>query len=124
MPKDPRQVLGKCASVGVGTGTFTGFAPYMTGGAGAGPAAAGAYPWPPSNIAGVGVPAAALPSYTATGTIVKLPEPTFTGTDGRVISTGDGWFNEEDTTPAPTPIAGCTYPNAWDAQDIGVPATC
>ena len=125
MPRDPRSVSGACVAAGGPTGTFTGYQPYMTGGTGAGaPSDAGSYPWPPANIAGVEAAPAALPSYTATGTIATLAEPTFTGTSGQVIPGGDGWFDDSDTAPAPTPISGCTYPDPWDSEDAAIPALC
>ncbi|KAF5316968.1 hypothetical protein D9611_003607 [Ephemerocybe angulata] len=126
MPTDPRTVVGTCASVGGASGTWDEtFAPAMTGGAGAGLSnQAAQYPWPPTNIAGAGVAAAALPSYTATGPIVSLPAPTFTDSKGKSISRGSGWFDAEDTALAPAPVAGCTYPDAWDAENAAVPAQC
>jgi hypothetical protein len=125
MPTDPRSVVGTCASVGGPSTTWDGtFAPYMTGGAGAGAAAAGAYPWPPTAINGVGAAATALPAYTPTGTIATLPVPTFTGSSGQSISSGNGWFDADDTAPAPTPIAGCTYPDPWNAEDAANPGPC
>ncbi|CDO72792.1 hypothetical protein BN946_scf184994.g45 [Trametes cinnabarina] len=36
-------------------------------------------------------------------------------------SMGDGWFDAQDTAPAVTPIAGCAYPNAWDAVNAQIP---
>lgn len=126
MPTDPRSALGTCTSVGVSTGTWDGtFQPYMTGGPGARlSSSAGTYPWPPTNVAGVGAAAAALPSYTPTGTVATLPVPTFTGSSGQTISRGNGWFDADDTALAPTPIAGCTYPNPWDAENAANPGAC
>lgn len=126
MPTDPRTVVGTCASLGGPSTTWDGtFAPHMTGAAGAGlPSDGGSYPWPPTSIAGVGAAPAALPSYTATGTIVVLPTPTFTDSRGNSIPGGDGWFNPEDVALAPTPIAGCTYPDPWDAEGAAIPALC
>ncbi|KAJ2922815.1 hypothetical protein H1R20_g14280, partial [Candolleomyces eurysporus] len=123
MPTDPRTVVGTCASVGGPSTTWDGtFQPYMTGGAGAGLATgAGGYPWPPTTINGVGAAAIELPAYTATGTIATLPAPTFTGSSGQSISSGNGWFNPDDTALAPTPVAGCTYPDAWNAEDAANP---
>lgn len=96
----------------------------MTGGPGAGlPRDADEYPWPPASIAGQGAPAG-LPTYTATGTIVQLPAPTFTDSKGQPIIKGGSWFDADDTALAPTPVAGCTYPDAWDAEDVAVPAAC
>ena len=88
----------------------------MTGGAGAGQIQT-QYAWPPASAAGSF-------SYTAAGPISTLPEPTFTNVAGKPISSGNGWFNPNDNAPAPTPIPGCTYPNAWDAQAAGGSGAC
>lgn len=95
----------------------------MTGGSGAGHLET-TYAWPPASISGAPGAATALPMYTSTGVISTLPVPTYTDTAGKPIVSGNGWFNAQDTIPAPTPIAGCTYPNAWDAVDAPVPAGC
>ncbi|KAI0667047.1 glycoside hydrolase [Trametes maxima] len=126
MPTDPRTTLGKCQHLGANMAPFNGmFQPWQTG-AGAGNIAADAtadLAWPPqlNNI-----PAgqqAALPQYTPTGTIATLPPPTFS-TPGVTVTAavGNGWNNAKDTTPAVQPIAGCAYPDAWDALDAQVPA--
>ncbi|KAF9783809.1 glycoside hydrolase [Thelephora terrestris] len=108
---DPRKSQGKCAALGV-TGEFNGtYLPWQTGGGGAGnvPASVSAsYPWPPATISGGGVPSV-LPQYTLTGSISTLPPPTFTATKVTI----DGWYDTGDTLPAPTPMPGCAYPNAW-----------
>src|SRR5258708_7948802 len=94
----------------------------MTGGAGAGQMAT-TYPWPPASI--VLAPAlSGLPTYTSTGAISTLPVPTYTDSAGKPIVSGNGWFKAADNTPAPTPIAGCTYPDPWDALSAAVPAGC
>jgi len=128
MPLDPRAANGTCAALGVAGTTFVGpYKAYQTGGAGAGlisAALSAANPWPPPTIAGGGGAVNLLPSYTATGTIVSLPPPTPTPSPSKEVSVGSGWFDADDTTLAPTPIAGCTYPNAWDAADAAVPQVC
>lgn len=119
MPTDPRRALGTCA---VGAPSFTGrYEPWMTGGAGAGTLAS-TYGWPPATLNPDGVAAGGLPVYTATGAISTLPVPTFTNSAGTPIVSGNGWFDSTDTVPAPTPIAGCTYPNPWDALTAPIPA--
>ncbi len=128
MPKDPREALGTCATLDVDGTDFDGtFLSWQTGGAGAGdiPAASTSeFPWPPATIANAGAAVTELPSYTPTGTIVSLPPPTLTATSTGSIDVGSGWANTADTVPAPTPIAGCKYPDPWDAVDAAVPASC
>ena len=125
MPTDPRTVVGTCQALGGPTGTFSGYQPWMTGGTGAGfPTDATQHTWPPANIAGAAAAPAALPSYTATGTIATLAVPSFTSTDGKAIDGGNGWFDASDNHPAPTAITGCTYPNAWDSETAAIPALC
>ncbi len=114
--KDPREAKGKCAGLTTFSGTYE---PWMTGGAGAGTITGVFEAYPPATISGgPGVLATDLPVYAASGTVNTLPGPTMTG------HTVDGWFNSGDTALAPTPIAGCAYPDAWDAQDAVVPAGC
>ena len=124
MPKDPREAVGKCASLGVDGEPFNGqYQPWQTGGAGAGniePAATQDLVWPPASF--TDVPAgemALLPQYTPTGTVVTLPPPTFTASG--TASVGNGWFNTQDNAPAVTAIAGCAYPDAWNAEDAQIP---
>lgn len=123
MPTDPRTAIGTCgASAGpVWNGDFE---PWMTGGAGAGQLRTD-YPWPPATLSSAPGPATALPVYTPTGAVSTLPVPTYTDRAGKPIVSGNGWFNAADTAPAPTPIPGCTYPDAWHAEDAAVPgAAC
>lgn len=124
MPKDPRVAAGKCASLGIQENAFNGnYLPWQTGDAGAGtfaPSATDPYPWPPASITGVDVAVAQLPMYTPTGTIATLPPPSITATG---VSSINGWFNSGDNTPGPTAIAGCAYPDAWDATAAPVPAS-
>ena len=96
----------------------------MTGGAGAGviaPAQTSQYPFPPVTLEAPAIPASLLPSYTSTGAISTLPPPTYTNTKGATINAGNGWFDAQDTMAAPTPITGCTYPDAWDAISAALP---
>ncbi|KAI0359285.1 glycoside hydrolase [Trametes cingulata] len=128
MPTDPRVASGKCEHLGAQMAPFDGtFQAWQLGGAGAGTIAAGAtadLAWPPqlSNVPAADM--AQLPQYTPTGTIATLPPPTFS-TPGVTVTAavGNGWFNAQDTTPAATPIAGCAYPDAWDAVGAAIPAT-
>lgn len=116
---DPRKAVGVC---GPPAGpTFSAFQPWMTGGAGAGQIAAAQtqpYPYPPVTLENPPVAATLLPSYTSTGSVSTLPPPTYTNTKGATISAGDGWFDAQDTLSAPTPIAGCNYPNPWGSQNV------
>ncbi|KAH8103524.1 glycoside hydrolase family 5 protein [Cristinia sonorae] len=126
MPTDPRKAVGKCASLGGSTSNpFSGvFAPWQTGGAGAGTISAATraqFPYPPP-INGVDVPAAALPTYTATAAMVTLsPEPLPSGV-AKDVTQGNGWANAADTAKMAAPVAGCEYPDAWDANDAAIPA--
>ena len=96
----------------------------MTGGAGAGVIAAAQtspYPYPPVTLEDTSFSVTLLPSYTSTGAISTLPPPTYTNTKGATINAGNGWFDAQDTLAAPTPIAGCAYPNAWNALSVALP---
>ncbi|OSC98799.1 glycoside hydrolase family 5 protein [Trametes coccinea BRFM310] len=127
MPTDPRVASGKCEHLGADMAPFDGnFQSWQTGGAGAGviaPAATQDLAWPPqlSNVAAADQ--AQLPQYTPTGTLSTLPPPTFSTPGVTVTATvGNGWSNNQDTTPMVTPIAGCAYPDAWDALNAAIPA--
>lgn len=128
MPKDPRTVQGVCESLGVSGPVFDGtFEPWQTGGAGAGTIAASVatqFPWPPVSIANAGAPATLLPIYTPTGSVVSLPPPTPSPSATKSVDLGNGWFNPRDTAGAPTPIAGCSYPDGWNAVGAEVPESC
>ncbi|KAJ3996200.1 glycoside hydrolase family 5 protein [Lentinula boryana] len=127
IPTDPREATGACAAQGVSQPWNQTFQSWQTGGAGAGTIAATATAefgiWPPAQISGVAVDQMAfVPTYTPTGSVATLPPPTLTATT-RSISEGNGWFDLSDTTSAATAIAGCSYPDAWDAISATVPAT-
>ncbi|KAG5641224.1 hypothetical protein DXG03_005699 [Asterophora parasitica] len=131
MPADPRSSLGTCASLGVSNAPVPSpfpFAPWQTGGPGAGtiaPSVTSQFPWPPATISNAGAPVSALPTYTNTGTVVRLPPPTLTPTPTGKVEVGSGWFDQGDTAGAPTPVEGCTYPtDAWDAIGVPVPPVC
>ncbi|KAI8978178.1 glycoside hydrolase [Trametes punicea] len=126
MPPDPRVASGKCQHLGAAMDPFDGtFQSWQTGGAGAGviaPSATQALAWPPALSNVPAADQAQLPQYTPTGTISTLPPPTFTASGVTVTATvGNGWFNAQDTAPAVTPIAGCAYPDAWDALNAAIP---
>ncbi|KAG2015233.1 exo-beta-1,3-glucanase [Coprinopsis cinerea AmutBmut pab1-1] len=120
MPTDPRTVIGTCQALGVYTPWDGTFQPYMIGGPGAGaPSDASSYPWPPTAL-GDGNAVAALPTYATTGSPVVLPAPTFTDSQGNEILPS----GTQASHPAPTPIAGCTYPDGWDSDGVPPPALC
>ncbi|KAF8805238.1 glycoside hydrolase [Phlegmacium glaucopus] len=124
MPTDPRSAVGVCGAA-AGPIFSQSFQSWMTGGAGAGviaPAKTVPYPYPPVTLEDTPPPVTQLPSYTSTGAISTLPVPTYTDSKGRSINAGNGWFDAQDTMAAPTPIAGCTYPDAWDAVSVPLPA--
>lgn len=122
MPTDPRTAIGACGPP-IGPIWSGQFESWMTGGVGAGQLRTDR-PWPPASISDAPSPATALPVYTSTGSISTLPVPTYTDSAGKPIVSGSGWFNAQDTIPAPTPIPGCAYPNPWDAQNVAVPPGC
>lgn len=97
----------------------------MTGGDGAFVATdAAQYPWPPATIMNTGTasPPVVLPTYTATGSPITLPAPTFTDTKGKAIVLSHG--SPMGRVPAPTPVSGCDYPDAWDAIDANFTQVC
>lgn len=127
MPIDPRSAVGTCAALGASGTLFDGlYNSWQTDGTGSSISATdiAQYPWPPATISNAPADPADLPMYTPTGTIATLPPPTYTSTSGQNIDAGDGWADAQDTIPAYTAIAGCTYPDAWDAIDVPVPAPC
>ncbi|KAH9480680.1 putative glucan 1,3-beta-glucosidase D [Psilocybe cubensis] len=127
IPKDPREAIGHCASVLGSSQLFDGNYPATaTGGAGAGtvdPAQSTSHPFPPATISPSfsGTQVALLPTYTPTGTLKTLFAPTFTAAPSAVV--GSGWNNPADNAPAFVPIAGCSYPNPWDAVSAALPTT-
>ncbi|KAF5311717.1 hypothetical protein D9611_009477 [Ephemerocybe angulata] len=125
IPKDPREAVGTCAKVLPDAQPFDGnFPATATGGPGAGTLAAPlAFPPATLNPSFSGTAMALLPTYTATGKIKSLAPATFTAAPS--ASAGTGWNNAKDDELAYVPVAGCTYPNAWDAASAALPAaTC
>jgi len=103
--------------------------PWQTGGVGAGSIAAATtqqLPWPPLTINNIPNPTAVnlLPTYTNTAPAetLSMSTPTFTA-NGAVstASAGNGWANPNDTGGGPTTVAGCTYPDPWNAIDAPMP---
>ncbi|KAF8671218.1 Cellulase (glycosyl hydrolase family 5) [Rhizoctonia solani] len=117
MPTDPRAAVGVCSNSSPWNGPLPAS---KTGGGGAGPidsAYQTQYPWPPASLSG-GVNPAALPTYTATQTVISLSPATYTTSGTQTADAGTGWVNTADTSGMYTTIAGCAYPsNAWDAVD-------
>lgn len=127
VPKDPRQAIGQCGSVLTTSQPFNGnFPSTATGGAGAGtvdPAQSSSYPFPPPTLSPSfsATQMSLLPTYTATGTLKTLAVPTFTAAPKATV--GTGWNNPSDNTPAFVPVAGCQYPDAWNAVNATLPST-
>ncbi|PPR05392.1 hypothetical protein CVT24_008006 [Panaeolus cyanescens] len=127
IPKDPREAIGHCARQLNSTQPFDGRYPSSaTGGPGAGtldPAQSTLHAFPPAMVSPsfTGTQVALLPTYTPTGTIKTLFAPTFTAAPSAVV--GTGWTNPDDKQLAFVPIAGCSYPNAWDAVNATLPQT-
>ncbi|CAE6445133.1 hypothetical protein ACGC1H_004946 [Rhizoctonia solani] len=121
MPTDPREATGAC-----GGGSPVGpLAASKTGGVGAGTIPASystARTWPPPSLSGI-PNAAALPTYTATGTIRSLSPAEFTGAPG--LNPGNGWANAGDQGGMYVPVAGCSYPSsAWDDAIVATHTAC
>ncbi|KAG8929654.1 hypothetical protein FRC01_003966 [Tulasnella sp. 417] len=117
MPDDPTQATGVCGN----TSPAQPLTAEMIGGAGAGDISASvraADPWPPAQLNPGNLNADNVPVYTPTGTIPTLAMPTPT------TGTADGWYDAADTRPIYTPIAGCTYPDAWGSADAANPGPC
>lgn len=128
MPIDPRMAIGTCAALDVTAQQFDGvYQPYQTGGPGAGtinPVLVSSYgQYPPKSISGLtaGATQSFLPTYTSTSAIPTLPPPTFTPSPPSSVIIGNGWFDSSDTSLAATEVAGCTYPDAWDAISAAMP---
>ncbi|KAH9925883.1 glycoside hydrolase [Epithele typhae] len=125
MPTDPREAVGVCGSLsGADSNPFDGnYAAAATGGSGAGTITynTASLAWPPAQFTDV---AAAdmtrIPQYTPTGTVATLTAPTFY--PSATVSLGDGWADAQDTVGGITPISGCAYPFAWDAESATIPA--
>ncbi|KAF8651973.1 hypothetical protein AX16_004616 [Volvariella volvacea WC 439] len=127
IPRDPREAIGHCASMLNETQPFDGQYPSTaTGGFGAGSVAdwqTSMHSFPPATISPsfTGTQIALLPTYTPTGTIRTLFAPTFTSAPNAIV--GDGWNNDADNSLAYVPVAGCPYPNAWDAVNATLPSS-
>jgi glucan 1,3-beta-glucosidase len=122
-PLDPRDSVGHCASLGTTGNTFTGTLSGAQIGADptTNPPTLTSYSWPPDSLAGT--PMAQLAQYTVGGPVPTLPVPTFSGSAASAtVTLGNGWNDASDTTLMATPVAGCAYPDAWDALTATAPA--
>ncbi|KZV97605.1 glycoside hydrolase [Exidia glandulosa HHB12029] len=129
IPKDPRVAAGSCAAAG---------APSLVSHVAPKPSAVGAVAhtaptntaglvWPPPSL--VDQPnAAALPTFTPTGTLPILPVPTFTdpANPQKTLDAGSGLAKPHDSADgAYVPVKGChNYLPAWSAYGSPVPAQC
>ncbi|PBK97236.1 glycoside hydrolase [Armillaria gallica] len=129
IPEDPREAIGHCASVLSSSQIFDGSYPATaTGGSGAGTVEAAqtsSHAFPPPSLSPSFSPSqmSLLPTYTATGTIKTLFAPTFTAAPKATV--GSGWNNSADTQLAYVTVAGCSYPDPWNAVNATLPtAAC
>ncbi|KAJ7028466.1 exo-beta-1,3-glucanase [Mycena alexandri] len=128
IPKDPREAIGHCASVLGSSQIFDGT--LQASATGAGPTSIDAaqtslHTFPPTTLSPSysGTQVGLLPTYTATGKVKTLFAPTFAAAPTAAV--GNGWNNSADTALAYVPVAGCTYPDTWNAVNASVPmATC
>ncbi|TDL22953.1 glycoside hydrolase [Rickenella mellea] len=122
MPLDPRAATGTCAKLGNAAPGFSGpYSAWQTGGAGAGTITDSAqFPWPPASL-NLADPASLAYTYTQTGAIPTLPPPTLTGAGASATAGVNGWKDPQDTVGDYVAVAGCTYPDAWDATDAALP---
>ncbi|KAJ7075788.1 exo-beta-1,3-glucanase [Mycena belliarum] len=126
IPKDPREAIGHCASVLNSSQIFDGTLPASA--TGVGPTTIDAaqtslHTFPPTTLmpSFAGTQVGLLPTYTATGKVKTLFAPTFTAAPTAIV--GTGWSNSADTALAYVPVAGCTYPDTWNAINASVPTT-
>ncbi|KAF8641456.1 hypothetical protein AX16_009968 [Volvariella volvacea WC 439] len=128
IPRDPRESIGHCEHVLRNSSRFNGGHPSTaTGGAGAGTIISEQtllYQFPPHGLGprfSLTEQMSMVPTYTATGTPITLPGPTFTAAPD--VDVGSGWYNPSDDSPAFVPVQGCIYPNPWNAVTQTLPAT-
>ncbi|EUC57606.1 glucan 1,3-beta-glucosidase D, putative [Rhizoctonia solani AG-3 Rhs1AP] len=120
MPTDPREASGTCGNSNPRAGSLK---PSQTSYVSQTIAAAlrSSHPFPPTSLADQ-ANAAALPTYTPTGTPVTMPAPTFTSA---TVSAGSGWVGGSGGWQGDyVPVEGCTYPDPWDAETATVPSSC
>lgn len=92
------------------------FQPWQTGAAANYNVVLGNHTWPPATLettSGMGTammtdPVSNLPSYTATGSILTAPSPTYSASvQGEATPTIGGWFNPNDQAPMFVSVQGC-----------------
>lgn len=125
---DPRVAEGYCASEAAvtPTATFTGYQPFMTGGA-TGPvpsAIVAAHPWPITTLQPSfnAAQMSQLPQYTRTGSPLSVATPTYSDLP-ESVSAALAATTSIAPQPAFTPISGCSYPNEYNAADLPVPTS-
>jgi hypothetical protein len=128
IPTDPRTSEGVCNAAGINRPFEGPLRPSQTGGQGAGtiaPTFLASYgEWPPASLANINATDMFfLPTYTPTGTVPRLPPPTYTLKSGGTTVGGNGWYDSADTAGAPVNISGCTYPDAWAETTLPIPTT-
>ena len=145
VPSNPRTAVGVCPSLAAAQGiTYESTAApslsaWMTGGSGAGrivnqTMSAQYSQWPPATI-GAGAstgpyltPVSNLPTYTQTASVYTMPPPpqptSFPdGYASSSVDVGNGWAQPSDSASFYTPVAGCSYPNAWSGAGVAIPTT-
>ena len=83
----------------------------------------GRNPLSPASFANLQIAVDKLPTYTPTGTIATLHPLTFTLSVAQTKNM-DGWHNNQDNSPAYTPVSSCEHPDPWNAIGTPVPLTC
>lgn len=141
--RDARRSLGGCARAAAQQGTspplepWTGpFLEWQTGGTAMTSTIDAAQlaqytQWPPAQITAaqggnvVYGNVGDLPQYTATGTIKSLvpeqPKYSLFPASATATAPGDGWINKQDKDGWYVGIAGCTYPDPWNANGLPAP---
>lgn len=127
IPQDPRSAGGFCSRLGVSGDQFNGQFPASATGGSPNPTidaseqALNAFP--PKTLApsiGSGQ-MSLLPTLTQTGTPITLATPSHDAS----VTIGNGWANPSDTVGAYVTVAGCSYPDEYNAQSDAVPnAAC
>ncbi|CAE6534614.1 unnamed protein product [Rhizoctonia solani] len=107
MPTDPRTAAGSCGNSNPRTGSFTPHAQNTITAA-----YRAAHPFPPRTIVDA---TGGLATYAETGTPIVLPAPEFSGVSVSTTPSGT-WAHDW------APVAGCAYPDPWNAVGANVPA--
>ena len=126
IPKDPRTAIGFCSRIGIVDNSWNGrYQPWQVGTQTSSIPAAdrAANTWPPSSFTRAEVPVSLMPTFTPTGTVITMPPPTFTAAPASITAGVDGWANDRDTAAGMVPVAGCPYPDFYEATFAAVPVT-